>query len=581
MGNSSGSLADYWKVIKEKHGLQGGFIWDWMDQGLLQTDKDGKIWHAYGGDFGERPHDANFNINGMIGPDRIPHPAMIEFKKLAQPVDFEMEGHNVSFQEPPSIRIFNRRYFSTLNDLDGSWQLKINGFLVEEQKLSIPKDLPPQSSIVLAIPSLTKAYARHNMAKLCMQADTAIHLDFCVISKDGKSEVAAEQIQLCTCKHNHCDNLLPWASKILECQATNEPKTEEEELFFKISANGFHAKFPKDSACIDYVNDSSFKWLVSSLGPNLFRAGTDNDGVKQNGEQFSDKSKPLGRWLSLGLDCITLENVKRELTSKVLGIDVSPGASSKREYPAVLTEATVIGWPGKKEYAGIAQAQELKSQQGHPTQIHLGTWRQVVAMDLDGALHVENQITIDDSYVKDLPRWGVEFGINGTMSKSTICARGPHENYVDRQHSAHIGVYEEIVTDCPSTYVVPQEQGNRMQTNWAFFSEPSGNIVPNTTKSSSKKNIHEVLDGQHGLLMIPTSQAPELSASRCTDSQLFAAMHVNELEPSNDTIFVRVIDTQRGIGTGSCGPQTLPKYQFDNTRDGTCKVSFWFKPVGF
>ena len=132
MGNSSGSLEDYWKVIKEKHGLQGGFIWDWIDQGLLEKDVEGNKYFAYGGDYEEAPNDANFNINGMIGPDRKPHPAMIEFKKIAQPVDFSFTLHADGDGNEFTISVTNQRSFSTLDDLQLKWVLKMDRFIVEE-----------------------------------------------------------------------------------------------------------------------------------------------------------------------------------------------------------------------------------------------------------------------------------------------------------------------------------------------------------------------------------------------------------------------------------------------------------------
>ncbi len=89
MGNSNGSLADYWQAIEAHHGLQGGFIWDWMDQGLRKTSAAGENYWAYGGDFGDEPNDKNFCINGLVWPDRQPHPAMWEWRKLAQPLRIE------------------------------------------------------------------------------------------------------------------------------------------------------------------------------------------------------------------------------------------------------------------------------------------------------------------------------------------------------------------------------------------------------------------------------------------------------------------------------------------------------------
>ncbi|KAL7543511.1 hypothetical protein ACHAWF_007403, partial [Thalassiosira exigua] len=166
MGNSSGSLSDYWKVIKQKRGLQGGFIWDWIDQGLrhieldeasptsLDLKRDKTKWHNYGGDFGDTPHDANFNINGMVGPDRIPHPAMHEFKKCVQPVDFYLNS-GVNGDYKFSMQVHNRRFFSTLDDLTGNWRLLVGGSAMLDGTFVLPEKLLPQTSKGVSLPELT------------------------------------------------------------------------------------------------------------------------------------------------------------------------------------------------------------------------------------------------------------------------------------------------------------------------------------------------------------------------------------------------------------------------------------------
>ena len=82
MGNSPGNLVEYWEAVDQYKRLQGGFIWDWVDQGFLQKTADGEEWFAYGGDFGDHPNDANFCINGLVWPDRKPQPALWEVKKV-------------------------------------------------------------------------------------------------------------------------------------------------------------------------------------------------------------------------------------------------------------------------------------------------------------------------------------------------------------------------------------------------------------------------------------------------------------------------------------------------------------------
>ena len=107
MGNSTGSLSDYYAAFEAYHGLQGGFIWEWLDHGILQETPEGASYWVYGGDFGDTPNDGNFVADGMVWPDRTPHPGLTEFKYLARPVRVTWldAGQGV-------VQVENRRYFA-------------------------------------------------------------------------------------------------------------------------------------------------------------------------------------------------------------------------------------------------------------------------------------------------------------------------------------------------------------------------------------------------------------------------------------------------------------------------------------
>ncbi|EDM28724.1 beta-D-galactosidase [Lentisphaera araneosa HTCC2155] len=125
MGNSNGSLKDYWKAFREVHGLQGGFIWDWVDQGLAEYDQDGEKYWAYGGDYDEEIHDFDFCINGMVLPDRTPKPGMYEFKKCAEPILVEQIDRL-------TYKIINDQYFSDFSNIAMRWTVEVNGLVVQE-----------------------------------------------------------------------------------------------------------------------------------------------------------------------------------------------------------------------------------------------------------------------------------------------------------------------------------------------------------------------------------------------------------------------------------------------------------------
>ncbi len=146
MGNSTGDLYGTWQEIYKYPHLQGGYIWDWKDQGLLQTDPDGRKWWAYGGDFGkDMPSDGNFLCNGLIGPDQMPHPALSEVKYCYQNVGFEAENVTEGL-----FRISNRFYFSDLSAYKLEYTITENGRSIRTGVL--PITLAPQQSATVTVP---------------------------------------------------------------------------------------------------------------------------------------------------------------------------------------------------------------------------------------------------------------------------------------------------------------------------------------------------------------------------------------------------------------------------------------------
>jgi beta-galactosidase/beta-glucuronidase len=149
MGNSTGNLVkEYWEAIETYLGLQGGFIWDWVDQGIRRIDGQGREYWAYGGDFGDEINDGNFCLNGLVAPDRTPHPALYEYKKVLQPM-----GVKAVDLAAGQIEIINKQYFTDLSGFASFWEVAMDGEIVRRGELSLP-EIPPQESRVVTI-SLT------------------------------------------------------------------------------------------------------------------------------------------------------------------------------------------------------------------------------------------------------------------------------------------------------------------------------------------------------------------------------------------------------------------------------------------
>ena len=148
MGNSNGTLAEYWDAIESTDGLQGGFIWEWWDHGLVQTLPDGTKRWAYGGDFGDTPNDGNFCLDGLVWPDRTPKPALFEHRQIAAPVRISGSAE-AAFGG--SIELTNRQDFTDLAWLRASWEVAADGTVIAGGELPLP-ELSPGKTVPVGLP---------------------------------------------------------------------------------------------------------------------------------------------------------------------------------------------------------------------------------------------------------------------------------------------------------------------------------------------------------------------------------------------------------------------------------------------
>ncbi|HET9731394.1 MAG TPA: glycoside hydrolase family 2 TIM barrel-domain containing protein [Acidimicrobiales bacterium] len=163
MGNSCGGLDRYWDAIRTLPGLQGGFVWDWVDQALVQSLPDGSERLAYGGDFGDTPNDGPFCLNGLVATDRRPHPSLLELAKVVQPVQFRALDAARGL-----IEVRNEHAFVDLGWLTTTWHLEVDGDRVAEGNLDLP-GVPPGAAVTLRAPLPAPALAEGQVATLTVE----------------------------------------------------------------------------------------------------------------------------------------------------------------------------------------------------------------------------------------------------------------------------------------------------------------------------------------------------------------------------------------------------------------------------
>lgn len=255
MGNSVGNLDAYWDMIRKYPILQGGFIWDWVDQGLLTSDAQGNEFYAYGGDFGpaDVPSDGNFCLNGLVFPDRSIKPALYEVKKQYQPVHFKaLDLTHFKFE------IYNEFNFTNLDQYSIQWKLLQNGVEIQRENLD-PIHLAPGKRTTLKIkPSIKESSTNEYI------------VEFEVLDQDHQ-EVAWDQFQW-----NRVDFYTEAATGI---QNNGTLKLDETETELSISGKDFSMKFDKSSGLMSSMNYADHEFILEGHGPkpNFWRAPTDND----------------------------------------------------------------------------------------------------------------------------------------------------------------------------------------------------------------------------------------------------------------------------------------------------------------
>lgn len=288
MGNSNGSLSDYWAAFEEYGALQGGFIWEWCDHGIARTTESGEKYWAYGGDFGDEPNDLNFVCDGLVWPDGAPHPALAECKKLQQPL-------SVCWHDAIAgvVEVRNKADFTKLDWLRGEWILEVEGREIAGGALPTLEAAPGESQkITLTLPAQISAGEAFVTLHFVADKDTS----WC----QSGHEIAWEQLALANA---------PRVSSVAGDAAT--PRAANNDL---VLANGAVEAIFRDAALAS-LQFGGQEILAAPLQLQIFRGPTDNDGIKGWDGQ---ENKPLGKWLAAGYDKIELQPVESRIEGNAI-----------------------------------------------------------------------------------------------------------------------------------------------------------------------------------------------------------------------------------------------------------------------
>ena len=411
MGNSVGNLQDYWDVIEKYKVLQGGFIWDWVDQGLLTVNEEGEEFWAYGGDFGPDtvPSDGNFCINGLVNPDRSLKPPINEVKKVYQYIDFIPVDLKNGI-----IEIKNKYAFHNLSFLNFYWEIYGDGKIIKSGK----------NIDIQASPGETVRINLDTSLDPVTGTEYFLNLKASLKNPDGLLEagtvLATEQFKL------------PVYIKPVKLNIAEMPDLliDEKENTISVTGDGFTLTFNKNKGEISGLRKGETEFLITGPIPDFWRAPIDNDF----GNNLHKRSRI---WRDAGKN------------GKVSGVKIKNISGNLSE---IIFNFNILNKLNEK----------------------IATYESVYKVYGSGDIVVNNHFKMTQNDLPEIVRMGMNLLMPRSFDHITWLGRGPHESYQDRKTSAFVGLYKGSVQEQYYPYIRPQENGNKTDVRWLAITNQNG-----------------------------------------------------------------------------------------------------------
>lgn len=476
MGNGPGDLEDYFQMIDQNKILCGGFVWEWCDHAVAYREADGgRTVYCYGGDHGERIHDGNFCMDGLVYPDRTPHTGLLEYKNVYRP------ARVVSFDQcTQDLKIRNCMEFTDLAVYCKiRYEVCCDGASVEQGTVMPFSVMPGQVGTVrmsMTIPQRGRAYLklyyhlRHETE--LVPADALMGFDEILLeTQDNRNQTAVA---------------------LMERRGQQDTGIAVQETDTGVLCRGkdFVVTYDKRTGLFSQIEHAGKEYLNRPMELNIWRAPTDND-------MYIKKEWKRARYdhaYTRAYDTVVLKTENAVTISSIASVLAD---SVQRMMDVCLT------------------------------------WQ----IDADGSIGASILVKRDMEFPV-LPRFGIRLFLKEDFDKVSYFGMGPYESYKDKCRASGHGLYHADVKELHEPYLRPQENGSHTDCDYVTLS-----------------------DGR-SVLTVVSGRTFSFNASVYTQEELERKMHAHELEPSGSTVLC--LDyAQNGIGSNSCGPRVLPRYQFD------------------
>ena len=519
MGNSTGNFQDYWDIIEQHDNLQGGFIWDWVDQSIWKTNENGERFYAYGGDYGENmPSDNSFLNNGIVFPDRSPQPALYEVKKAHEYINFKPQG--INRHDELRILVENLYDFTNLNRFDITAQIKADGKVLKTVTFS-DLDVETHTGKLIRVSLKDIDYRENTEYFMILSATTKGAWG--ILPKGF--EVAHEQIVL--------DK--KYKANPVIFKTISDLNLEKDKNSITVINSDLKIVFDQTQGRITSYQFKGKELLKDGKGPkpNFWRAVTDNDfGNRMQVKNIEWKKASLfSKVTELNSKILQNGNVEIRIIYQLPGVDTK-----------FISTYTIYG---------------------------------------NGVIQIAN-ILNETAYKADIPRVGMRMQIPKRYNNMTYYGRGPWENYQDRKASAFVDLYELSVKDQYVPYIRPQENGYKTNVRWVALSDDTGNglliVAEDSKKGLGISALHmpnEDFDTTSGLAYIGNGK---IDKAYQMDSipEANSSKHINDIK-EQDLVQLNIDLEQRGVGgDDSWGASPQKKYRIYGNKKHT--YSFYLIP---
>lgn len=433
MGNSQGGFKEYWDLVRKYPKFQGGFIWDFVDQSVRWTGKNGKMIYAYGGDFNRfDASDINFCNNGLISPDRIPNPHAYEVRHFYQ--NIWTTPANLKNGE---INIFNEYFFRDLSAYYLEWEMLKDGKSVRCGRIDNLNVQPQQTAKV-----------KLNLGETDAEAEWLLNISYKLKNNEdllpARYTVAKEQLTLNPYKAP--------SMQLGNCELSNTetvaPEVQDNDRYYLIVSNdAFRVEFNRTNGYLTKYQIKGLDMIKEGaiLKPNFWRAPTDNDFGAHIHRKYVAWKNPE----------IRLKSLKQRTENKQVIVETAyemPGVSAKLNLTYVINN--------------------------------------------EGAIKVTQKMTTDKkAKVSNMFRFGMQMQMPRSFETIEYYGRGPIENYIDRNHCTDLGIYRQSVTEQFYSYIRPQENGTKTDIRWWRMINKAGNgIEVVATSPFSASALHYTIE---------------------------------------------------------------------------------------